>query len=288
MTSDTPDPFDDDTPLEDPEATEVDFAEIMHASFLWDNRNRIPGAWMAFGGKRPEPSRNDPFKLVGEWALLTDTLWTIEAKERSWWAAHAHPAVRRAVAAHETTTADLLDRLAFDYWPEIRQAALGNTTVDPPTRRRAAGSEPVDWLREAVGRPEDEAAILGRCALCGGRIRRPDRFLTCRIDCSVLQGSLRLEDGSYVRHRGGFWPPEYLWSVAYGGTAGGVPGPGPKFRDVRISFIPGLNARDAVEAVEGLSEREDLEPEQAVAAIDQMAQTMGGPAILEACRIDRT
>jgi hypothetical protein len=55
---------------------------------------------------------------------------------------------------------------------------------------------------------------------------------------------------------------------------------------VRISFVPGLNAVDAVEAVDGLCELEDLEPEQAISAIDRMAQTMGGPAILEACRID--
>jgi hypothetical protein len=288
MTSNIPDPFTGDSPVEDPEASEAFFGALLRASFLWDNRNCIPGAWMAFGGKRPEPPRNDPFKLVGQWTLLADTLWTIKPKERHWWAAHAHPAIRRAVATHETSPADLLDRLALDSWPEIRQSALGNPAVDPATRLRATESETVDWLREAVGRPEDKAAILGRCVLCGGQIRRPDRFLTCRIDCSAMQATLRLADGTYVRHRRGFWPPEYLWSVAHGGTAGGIPGTGPKFRDVRISFVPGLNAVDAVEAVDGLCELEDLEPEQAISAIDRMAQTMGGPAILEACRIDTT
>ena len=65
MTSDIPDLFDD-APVDDPEAVNAFFERFIQTSFLWANRNSIPGAWMMFGGKRPEPERNDPFKPVGE------------------------------------------------------------------------------------------------------------------------------------------------------------------------------------------------------------------------------
>ena len=79
------------------------------------------------------------------------------------------------------------------------------------------------------------------------------------------------------------WPSEYVWSVADREAPVGVPGSGPKFRGVLISFIPGLNAVEATTALQGLVEREGLDQQEAVTAIDRMAQPMPGQAILAAC-----
>lgn len=285
MTSDITNLFDDDALVDDPEAAEARLDYLLRASFLWENRNSIPGAWMMFGGKRPEPSINDPFKPIGEWVSLGEDLWTAEPSEITWWAGHAHPTVRRIVASHETCPPEIIDRLADDPWVEIRQAAMSNMAVDAETLRRAATREPVEWLREAVG--ESDPVVEGRCALCGRQVKRPDRFLTCTINCSLLQAGERVVDGTYVR-RSRDWPWEYLWEVADSQAPGGVPGSGPRFVRVRISFVPGLNAAEATDAVAGLCELECLEEAQAITAIDRMAQSMDGPAILDACRIDTT
>ena len=282
MTSDTPVLFEQNALVEDPEAAEAASQTLQRISFLWANRDSIPGAWMAFGGKRPEPSRNDPFKPVGEWWSLEQLLWTEESSEITWWAGHPHPTVRRIVASHQTCPPDDLDRLAEDTWVEIRQAALGNMATDNETLRRAATREPVEWLREAAG--HRDGAVLGRCGLCGRALKRPDRFLTCSINCSITQAKERIAEGTYTRGYGIMrWPSEYVWSVADREAPGGVPGSGPKFRGVLISFIPGLNAVEATTALQGLVEREGLDQQEAVTAIDRMAQTMTGQAILDAC-----
>ncbi len=287
MTSDITNLFDDDALVDDPEAAEARLDYLLRASFLWENRNSIPGAWMMFGGKRPEPERNDPFKPVGEWGSLEGTLWTAAPPEVAWWAGHAHPSVRRIVASHETCPPEIIDRLAEDPWVEIRQAAMSNMAVDAKTIRRAATHESVEWLREALG--ESDPTIVGRCALCGRAVKRPDRFLTCTINCSITQARERIVEGTYTRGNGIMrWPSEYVWSVADREAPGGVPGSGPKFRGVLISFIPELNAVETTTALQGLAEREGLDQQEAVAAIDRMAQTMTGQAILEACRIDTT
>ncbi len=114
-------------------------------------------------------------------------------------------------------------------------------------------------------------------------VKRPDRFLTCTISCSIDQACLRIRDGSYLERGRHYWPAEYVWSVADGMPPGGVPGTGPKFRPVRISFVPGLNAVECDRAVVGLCDREGLKMEQAVDAIDQMTRALDGPSVLDAC-----
>ncbi len=89
MNSEITDPFADTTPPAEPDR-ELG-GDLLRLSFLWAHRNHIPGAWMVFGGKRPEPSRNDPFKLVGEWVDLDERLWTLDSDELEWWACHPHP-----------------------------------------------------------------------------------------------------------------------------------------------------------------------------------------------------
>ena len=285
MTSDITDLCANDALVADPEAAEARLGYLLRASFLWENRNSIPGAWMMFGGKRPEPAINDPFKPIGEWVSLGEDLWTAEPSEITWWAGHAHPTVRRIVASHETCPPEIIDRLAEDPWVEIRQAAFANMAVDAKTIRRAATHESVEWLREALG--ESDPTIVGRCALCGRPVKRPDRFLTCTINCSITQARERIVEGTYTQGNGIMrWPLEYIWSVADREAPGGIPGTGPKFRGVYISFIPELNAVEATTALLGLAEREGLDEQEAITAIDRMAQTMTGQAILDACRLD--
>ena len=175
MTSDTPALFEQDALVEDPEAAEAASQTLQRISFLWANRDSIPGAWMAFGGKRPEPSRNDPFKPVGEWWSLEQLLWTEESSEITWWAGHPHPTVRRIVASHQTCPPDDLDRLAEDTWVEIRQAAIGNSAVDASTLTRVAARDPVEWLREAADEPEPR--VHCRCGRCGRLFHRQGRWL---------------------------------------------------------------------------------------------------------------
>lgn len=280
MTINAGDPFADQG---QPPVNDREVEEFLHAMVLWEQRHYRPGVWMMFGGKRPEPDRNDPFKPVGEWATLDEDLWTGEASRIEWWAGHPHPSVRRLVAAHETCPPELLADLAADPWIEIRQAALGNSAVDPETIRTAAGTEPVEWLREALGNVDP--ALAGRCAVCGDPVKRPDRFLTCTINCSVDQGRERISEGTYIKRGRGYWPAEYVWSVADRGAPGGVPGTGPRFRPVRISFVPGLNADDCDRAVTGIRDSEGLTLEQAVAAIDQVTRKLDGPSLLEACTV---
>ena len=129
-----------------------------------DLRNSGSGIWQMMGGKAPEPERSDPFKPEGEWVHLDDRLWTVTSADLRWWAGHAHPTVRRIVAAHEACVPELLDRLAEDPWVEIRQAALGNSALDPATLTRVAARDPVEWLREAANEPEPR--IHGRCGHC--------------------------------------------------------------------------------------------------------------------------
>jgi len=118
--------------------------------------------------------------------------------------------------------------------------------------------------------------VGGNCARCGAPVKRPDRFLTCTIRCSLSQAEDRVGDGTYLERGHSYWPPEYVWEIAWRPAPGGVPGTGPKFHPVRISFVPGLNAVDADRAVEGLGEREALTTEQAVVAIDHLTHTLSG------------
>ena len=283
MNPETTDPFADTAPPVEPDREAGE--DLLRLSFLWAHRNHIPGAWMVFGGKRPEPSRNDPFKLVGEWVDLDEQLWTVDSDELEWWAGHPHPSVRRTVATHETTPAALLDRLVEDDWVEVRQASLGNNAIDPATVRHATKSETVEWLREAV--TVDRQSVVGRCAVCGYPVKRPDRFLTCTISCSILQQRNRLGDGLYAPGACNYWPNEYIWEVADRPAPGGVPGTGPRFTTVRISYIPGLNAVQADQTTRSLAERESITIEEAVGAIDQMAQSIGGHDLLEACTLSQ-
>ena len=264
----------------DPELDELS----RYMAAIRDLRNSGSGIWQMMGGKAPEPERSDPFKPEGEWVHLDDRLWTVTAADLRWWAGHAHPTVRRIVAAHEACVPELLDRLAEDPWVEIRQAALGNTALDPSTLTRVAARDPVEWLREAANEPEPR--VHGRCGRCGRKVKRPDRFLTCSIRCSVSQAQERIEDGTYSRSFGIGWPDEYVWSVAkwYRHRSGGIRGAGPTFYWVALSFVPGLNARECAEALVAVVDRQDLTGEQARTVLDQLAQPMDGPSVLNACR----
>ena len=249
-----------------------------------DLRNSGSGIWQMMGGRAREPKRSDPFKLEGEWVGLDEKLWTVGPDEFAWWASHAHPAVRRIVAAHETCPPELLDTLAGDLWVEVRQEALANSALDVSTRRRVADTDPVDWLREAANHPEPW--VIGRCARCGGKVRRPDRFLTCSIACSVEQARQRVDEGLYLRRSFFGWPDEYVWEVAWHQGSGGIPGAGPKFHTVILSFVPGVKPDQVAMAVKALSEREGLNLFEAVEAIDQMAQDMDGEDVIAMCCLD--
>ena len=168
-----------------------------------------------------------------------------------------------------------------DPWVEIRQAALGNNAIDLATVRRSAESEVVEWLRESVA--VDRQSVVGRCAVCGGPVKRPDRFLTCSVGCSILQQRQRLDCGTYAPWARIYWPGEYIWEVADRPPPGGVPGTGPRFIAVRISYLPGLNAIEADAVTRSLSENESISIEEAVHTADLMAQTMDGPDILDTC-----
>ena len=106
MESEIPDVFAD---ASSPRETSEDLVEVAALFHVWSQRNRRPGIRMMFGGKRPEPERNDPFRLVGEWESLEQEIWTTQSGQLDWWAGHPHPAVRRAVAAHETCPPDVLE-----------------------------------------------------------------------------------------------------------------------------------------------------------------------------------
>jgi hypothetical protein len=277
MATDPVDLFADEAPTLEPDEERPEVLRYMDAI----DSLRASGLWQMMGGKAPEPSRNDPFKLIGEWVSLEEDLWTSDASRITWWAGHAHPAVRRLVASHEVCPPALLADLARDPWIEIRQAALDNNAVAPATVSNAAESETVDWLREALG--EQDPVVTGRCGLCGRRVKRPDRFLTCSIRCSIDQANDRLKDGHYLRGgRSSSWPLEYIWSVARFKASGGIRGTGPKFWNVRLSFIPGLNAVECDRVVSAVCDLEDLGVEQAVEALDQMTRTLDGPDILDA------
>ena len=277
MTTDIPDLFADPAPPVEHDTAAEELSRW--AAVISDLRNG-GGVWAMVLG-HPEPERSDPFKPEGEWVDLDERLWTVSSTDFAWWAGHAHPTVRRIVAMHEACAPELLDRLAEDPWVEIRQAALDNNAVDPTTVSNAAESETVDWLREALG--EQDPVVTGRCGLCGRRVKRPDRFLTCSIRCSIDQANDRLKDGHYLRGgRSSSWPLEYMWSVARFKASGGIRGTGPKFWNVRLSFIPGLNAVECDRVVSAVCDLEDLGVEQAVEALDQMTRTLDGPDILDA------
>ena len=277
VTTDIPDLFADPAPPVERDTAAEELSRW--AAVISDLRNG-GGVWAMVLG-HPEPERSDPFKPEGEWVDLDERLWTVSSTDFAWWAGHAHPTVRRIVAMHEACAPELLDRLAEDPWIEIRQAALDNNAVDPTTVSNAAESETVDWLREALG--EQDPVVTGRCGLCGRRVKRPDRFLTCSIRCSIDQANDRLKDGHYLRGgRSSSWPLEYMWSVARFKASGGIRGTGPKFWNVRLSFIPGLNAVECDRVVSAVCDLEDLGVEQAVEALDQMTRTLDGPDILDA------
>ncbi|MBT4187967.1 MAG: hypothetical protein HOE14_12215 [Gemmatimonadales bacterium] len=277
MTTDIPDLFADPAPPVEHDTAAEELSRW--AAVISDLRNG-GGVWAMVLG-HPEPERSDPFKPEGEWVDLDERLWTVSSTDFAWWAGHAHPTVRRIVAMHEACAPELLDRLAEDPWIEIRQAALDTNAVDPTTVSNAAESETVDWLREALG--EQDPVVTGRCGLCGRRVKRPDRFLTCSIRCSIDQANDRLKDGHYLRGgRSSSWPLEYMWSVARFKASGGIRGTGPKFWNVRLSFIPGLNAVECDRVVSAVCDLEDLGVEQAVEALDQMTRTLDGPDILDA------
>ena len=159
MTSDITNLFADDALVDDPEAAEARLGYLLRASFLWENRNSIPGAWMMFGGKRPEPSINDPFKPIGEWVSLGEDLWTAEPSEITWWAGHAHPTVRRIVASHETCPPEVIDRLADEKDLGVRdELAPGWRSVRPrcptwPSTPKRSDGPPPGNLSSGYARP---------------------------------------------------------------------------------------------------------------------------------------
>ena len=80
MTTDPPDLFADEAP---PLETDEERAEILRYMDAIDGL-RGSGLWQLMGGKAPVPSRNDPFKLIGEWVSLEEGLWTCEASRLEW------------------------------------------------------------------------------------------------------------------------------------------------------------------------------------------------------------
>ncbi len=247
---------------------------------MWSNSMATRG--------RPERQRRDPFRPFGGLLDLEERLWTTDRRELPWWTGHPNPTARRILALHETCPPDLLDRLADDPWVEVRQAALRNAALDEATRDRMACEEPVGWLREAAGLPGNDVA--GRCCQCGSWVKRPDRFLTCSIRCSVAQNRERIEEGAYLKVREDYrgmpdegWPDTFMWEVAVREKKGSVPGVGPAFAWVYLSFVPGLAPRELREAVRALAEREDLTGEEAVAVVDRLAQDMDSADLHDAC-----
>jgi hypothetical protein len=242
-----------------------------------------------------ERPTDDPFDVSGYWPGLQRRLWKAPPRELTRWSRHPHPAPRRILAGHECCPARLLDVLATDDWPEVRQAALGNNSLRPSRRKARAQNESVDWLREAAARPEPE--VHGRCVRCGDPVKRLDRFLTCTIRCSIAQAMERIEDGTYMHcgnlapephpglrgQHGGWWPRGFSWEVAFHPAPGGIPGTGPRYTDVLISFVPGIGAVALYRSIGDFVERQDLTADEAVSVIQRLARSMDGPSVLEAC-----
>lgn len=288
------DPYADIDPFVGPDAPTVDVdAPDLEALARWIRELPSLGAFqmMTRPARRQRPT-SDPFS-THLWPDLDDRLWAARPTDLTKWSRHAHPGVRRIVAGHECCPARLLDVLVTDEWPEVRQAALGNNALKPTTRRQRAEVEPVEWLRAAAadGQPDVE----GRCVVHGSRVRRPDRFFTCSIDCSITQAVERIRDGTYFRlgkfgpeghpalaGQSPWWPDGYCWEVAVRPASGGIPGTGPGWGRVLVSFVPGIGAVACDWAVGDLVQHQDLTAVEAVAVLRRLALTMDGPSVLEA------
>tara|TARA_B100000315_G_scaffold57241_2_gene51553 strand:- start:279 stop:1181 length:903 start_codon:yes stop_codon:yes gene_type:complete len=285
-----PDPFvGPDAPVVDADAPDLE------ALARWLREIRGYGAFqMMTRSARRERSTNDPFASDRLWPDLDERLWRAQPTDLTKWSRHPHPGARLVLAAHDCCPAHLLDLLAEDEWPEIRQAALGNNALPPSRRQARSAAEPVDWLREAAEQPEPD--VHHRCVRCGYPVKRPDRFLTCSIRCSIWQADARMADGTYFRlgqlgpdphpalaDLSWSWPDGYAWEVAVRPASGGIPGTGPGWGTVLVSFVPGIGAVDCERAVGDLVENQDLTAREAVSVLRRLARVLHGPDVLEVC-----
>jgi len=233
--------------------------------------------WAMMGGKPREPDRDDVFKPTESQLALRDGLWLEDDAGLALLATNPHPTIRLLVAQHEPTPAVVLDLLADDPWSEIRQAALGHTSLTAGTRERIAVDDPKSWLREEAA--EQVPMVGGRCTRCGKRVKRPDRFLTCSIRCSVELTAERVHEGLYIRKgdltRVGTWKPGFHWSAAVTTESGGIRGCGPGWGWIWFSFIPGLSAREVADALTVLVHTDGLDPEDAVTRLEDSHRATG-------------
>ena len=264
MASSTPDPFVD--PDNDPgvlTASETEATEAARALELSCSGPICEVSLSLFLLSLREPKRNDVFKPTDDQLELRDGLWLEDDAGLARLAVDPHPTVRLLVARHEPTPTAVLDLLADDPWSEIRQAVLGHTSLADDTRRRMAGDDPEPWLREEAA--ERVPMVVGRCNLCGNKVKRPDRFLTCSIRCSVKQTRERVASGLYLRNgEVSNWKDGFSWSAAVTEGSGGIRGSGPGWGPVFFSFIPGMSAREVSGALAVAVRTDGLDPADAV------------------------
>lgn len=210
---------------------------------------------VAYGANRRPPWDPTP------WPELDHRVELMDRDEQEHWSRHPHVQARRTVAASPALDPSLLDVMADDHIREVRAAVLMNPATLESTVERRVGAETADPLRDAaVRRTGGDLQAVG-CVECGKAIRNSD-FTTCSITCGVRQTHRRLDEGVWAgwgqadrADRLGFrrhWPDIYRWSVAAGPASGGVPGTGPRKRDVLIPFLFGVTAVENVAAARAL------------------------------------
>lgn len=194
-----------------------------------------------------------------EWPELREVLDDADADGFGVLAGHPHPWVRCELAAHPRTPPEVLVGLADDTWREVRAALVRNPDLPTDLLERVADHDPVEAVREIArirrdGGDTDRWDGPGaRCVECAARIK-DSAFRTCSVRCSIGQYHRRVKSGLWAdaidvdyRHSTGLrrkWPSDYSYDVAYAEKTGsGVPGMGPRTRQVLISFVPGLTAR---------------------------------------------
>ena len=211
---------------------------------------------------------SDPFEILEKWVDLPHLFEILDRPEDfDPWVRHHHPTVRLMLAKSPHCPPECLAILAQEPWEEIRLAVLANPQITQKIRNYFIKNDPLEWLREAAADPK--TPLSGRCALDGGKIKRPDRFLTCSIACSYQQANQRLDSGLYSSTSGPFG--EFTWEVAASRSAsGGIPGTGPNWRRVHISPVYGWLPDQVTSARFALSDKHGTSYDAAIELLQKL------------------
>jgi hypothetical protein len=155
-----------------------------------------------------------------------------------------------------------------------------------------AGGQFVEGLTEQArtNDPQDEAR---QQAL--PRIKTTE-FRTCSVKCSLAQHKRRIKSGFWVdaihadfRYSNGLrydWPWSFQWPVAAGYKGGsGIPGMGPVKRDILISFVRNLPAKDIV-AFASRVRAAELGQRAALATLARIGYSFAGAEAIERAKME--